>query len=103
MPSRFEPCGLSQMLAMRYGSLPIVRETGGLRDTVEPYNRYTGAGNGFSFANYDAWELSEAVRRALDCWKQPDAMHGLISTAMQADFGFEISAQEYARLYICML
>lgn len=103
MPSRFEPCGLSQMLAMRYGSLPIVRETGGLRDTVEPYNRYTGAGNGFSFANYDAWELSEAVRRALDCWKQPDAMHGLISNAMQADFGFEISAQEYARLYICML
>ena len=103
MPSRFEPCGLSQMLAMRYGSLPIVRETGGLRDTVTPYNKYTGEGDGFSFANYDAWELREAVRRALDCWKDEGVMRALVNNAMQADFGFEISAQEYAKLYICML
>ena len=103
MPSRVEPCGLSQMLAMRYGSLPIVRETGGLRDTVTPYNKYTGEGDGFSVANYDAWELREAVRRALDCWKDEGVMRALVNNAMQADFGFEISAQEYAKLYICML
>lgn len=103
MPSRFEPCGLSQMLAMRYGTLPIVRETGGLRDTVEPYNQFTGEGNGFSFANYDAWELADTVRRALDCWRNPETMKNLISNAMLADFGFDLSAQEYAKLYICML
>ena len=103
MPSRFEPCGLSQMIAMRYGSLPIVRETGGLRDTVTPYNRFTGEGNGFSFANYDAWELRDAIRLALSCWNDKDVMRGLIDHAMKADFGFEISAQEYAKLYIWML
>ena len=103
VPSRFEPCGLSQMIAMRYGSLPIVRETGGLRDTVTPYNRFTGEGNGFSFANYDAWELRDAIRLALSCWNDKDVMRGLIDHAMKADFGFEISAQEYAKLYIWML
>ena len=103
MPSRFEPCGLSQMIAMRYGSLPIVRETGGLRDTVTPYNRFTGEGNGFSFANYDAWELRDAIRLALNCWGDKEIMHGLIDHAMKTDFGFENSAQEYARLYIWML
>ena len=103
MPSRFEPCGLGQMIAMRYGAVPIVRETGGLKDTVQPYNQYTGEGNGFSFANYDAWEMRDAMRRALDCYRDPEIMAGLVSRAMQADFGFELSAQEYARLYICML
>ena len=103
MPSRFEPCGLSQMIAMRYGSLPIVRETGGLRDTVNPYNKYTAEGNGFSFANYDAWEMRDTVRSALECWQNKDHMKALVSCAMQTDFGFELSAQEYARLYICML
>lgn len=103
MPSRFEPCGLSQMIAMRYGSIPIVRETGGLRDTVVPYNRFTGEGNGFSFANFDAWEMRDAVRLALSCYGNKEIMNGLISRAMQADFGFERSAEEYARLYICML
>lgn len=103
MPSRFEPCGLSQMIAMRYGSIPIVRETGGLRDTVLPYNQFTGEGNGFSFANFDAWEMRDAILKALACYRNPEIMQGLISSAMQADFGFELSAQEYARLYICML
>ena len=103
MPSRFEPCGLSQMIAMRYGSLPIVRETGGLRDTVQPYNKYTNEGNGFSFANYDAFEMRDIIRLALDCYKDKDVMRGLISRAMSADFGFDLSAQEYARLYICIL
>ena len=103
MPSRFEPCGLSQMIAMRYGSLPIVRETGGLRDTVSPYNQFTGEGNGFSFANFDAWEMRATVHNALQCYYNPEVMQGLISSAMQADFGFDNSAMEYARLYICML
>lgn len=103
MPSRFEPCGLSQMIAMRYGSLPIVRETGGLRDTVQPYNKYTNEGNGFSFANYDAFEMRDIIRLALDCYKDKEVMRGLISRAMSADFGFDLSAQEYARLYICIL
>lgn len=103
MPSRFEPCGLSQMIAMRYGSLPIVRETGGLRDTVTPYNRFTGDGNGFSFANFDAWEMRDAIRMALECYKDEEVMHGLVTRAMKADFGFDLSAQEYARHYIWML
>ena len=103
MPSRFEPCGLSQMIAMRYGSIPIVRETGGLRDTVAPYNEYSDEGVGFSFANYDAWEMRNTVLYALSFWNNKEVMHGLISRAMQADFGFELSAQDYARLYIWML
>ena len=103
MPSRFEPCGLSQMIAMRYGSLPIVRETGGLRDTVIPYNQYTGEGDGFSFSNYDAWELRDAMRKALDCYRKPEVMEGLIRNAMSKDFGFDRSAEEYAKLYVWML
>ena len=103
MPSRFEPCGLSQMIAMRYGTLPIVRETGGLKDTVKPYNQFTGEGNGFSFANYDAWELRDAMRKAIECYYKSDVMNGLIRSAMEADFGFDRSAEEYARLYLWML
>ena len=103
MPSRFEPCGLSQMIAMRYGSLPIVRETGGLKDTVIPYNMYTGEGTGFSFANYNAHEMLDAIRKALDCYKNEETMQGLIGNAMKADFGFERSAMDYARHYIWML
>ena len=103
MPSRFEPCGLSQMIAMRYGTLPIVRETGGLRDTVKPYNQFTGEGNGFSFANYDAWELRDAIRKALECYRQPEVMNGLVRSAMETDFGFDLSAEEYAKLYVWML
>jgi starch synthase len=103
MPSRFEPCGLSQMIAMRYGTVPIVRETGGLRDTVMPYNAFTGEGTGFGFVNYDAWEMRDAIRTALGCYQNKEVMDGLIANAMKADFGFELSAEEYARLYLCML
>ena len=103
MPSRFEPCGLAQMIAMRYGTIPIVRETGGLRDTVVPYNKYTGEGTGFGFANYDAWEMRDAIRAALGSYRNKETMDRLITNAMQADFGFERSAEEYARLYLCTL
>ena len=103
MPSRFEPCGLSQMIAMRYGSIPIVRETGGLRDTVQPYNRFTGEGTGFTFSRYDAYDLKETMYRALECWSNDEIMNGLIQHAMAADFGFALSAEEYARTYLWML
>ena len=104
MPSRFEPCGLSQMIAMRYGTLPIVRETGGLKDTVKPYNQYTGEGNGFSFANYNAHEMKATVEMAVNVYRnQPDAWAKLMRNAMSEDFSFARSAEDYARLYIDML
>lgn len=103
MPSRFEPCGLSQMIAMRYGCIPIVRETGGLKDTVKPYNRFTGEGTGFTFANFDAWEMRDTIRTALSCYRNDEIMRGLINYAMQENFSFDLSAEEYARHYIWML
>ena len=102
MPSRFEPCGLSQMIAMRYGCLPSVRETGGLKDTVRPDNKVY-EGNGFSFANYNAHEMRDTVYYALGCFYDKERMRALINRAMSTDFGFELSAQEYARLFICMI
>ena len=103
MPSRFEPCGLSQMIAMRYGCLPIVRETGGLKDSVIPYNCITGEGTGFSFANFDAGEMLKIIRYALSTFEDRKAMAALIKNAMETDFSFERSAKEYVRLYISML
>ncbi len=99
MPSLFEPCGISQMIAMRYGTLPIVRETGGLKDTVTPYNEYTGEGNGFSFANYNAHEMLGCIQYALSTWWKKDARQTLIKNAMDTDFGFERCARSYAELY----
>ena len=103
MPSRFEPCGLSQMIAMRYGSVPIVRETGGLRDTVSPWENGGGSGNGLRFPHYHAGELKEQMLKALSLYRSGETMKGLIRRAMEADFGFARSAQEYAKLYLCML
>lgn len=100
MPSRFEPCGISQMIAMRYGSLPIVRETGGLCDTVIPYNKFTGEGTGFSFSGYDAHELYEAVARAVEVYADKEVMGELMDNAMAMDFGFEASAFAYGMQYI---
>lgn len=99
MPSKFEPCGLSQMIAMRYGTLPIVRETGGLRDSVKPYNKYTGEGNGFSFANFNAHEMAGTVRCACGVFSDKKSFERLQINAMNEDFGFERSAGEYARLF----
>ena len=103
MPSRFEPCGLSQMIAMRYGTLPIVRETGGLKDSVKPYNKFTGEGTGFSFADFNAHEMKDAMLLALDCYKNPVVMSSLVRQAMEADFSFDRSSEEYAMLYLWML
>jgi starch synthase len=100
MPSRFEPCGISQMLAMRYGSLPIVRETGGLRDTVAPYNEVTGEGCGYSFANYNAHEMLGVIRHALHVYRDdPQAHARLVQAAMARDYSWKASAQKYIALY----
>lgn len=100
MPSQFEPCGLSQMIAMRYGTLPVVRETGGLRDSVIPYNQYTGEGTGFSFANYNAHEMRDAVMRAVTLYREePEQWQALMGNAMAQDFSWARSAKEYLALY----
>ena len=101
MPSLFEPCGLSQIIAMRYGTLPIVRETGGLRDTVIPYNYVTGEGTGFSFANFNGDEMGDAVfRGARLFWDDHEAWNKLVEQAMKADFSWTRSAGEYIDLYL---
>lgn len=100
MPSLFEPCGLSQMIAMRYGTLPVVRETGGLRDTVAPYNQFTGEGTGFTFANFNGVEMGDAVfRGARLYWDDHAAWDHLVQNAMAADFSWVRSADEYMNLY----
>ena len=100
MPSAFEPCGISQMIAMRYGTLPIVHEVGGLKDTVAPYNYVTGEGDGFSFYHFDGFDATEAVKRALDLyWNDRNAFDHMITTAMTKDFGFARCAHMYAELY----
>ncbi len=101
MPSLFEPCGLGQLIAMRYGSLPIVRETGGLKDTVQAYNEQTDEGNGFSFANYNAHELLFTVERAVNLYEtdKEGAFKRMVGRAMRADFSWGASAQKYKELY----
>lgn len=100
MPSLFEPCGLSQMIAMRYGTLPVVRETGGLRDTVASYNQFTGEGTGFTFANFNGDEMGDAVfRGARLYWDDHAAWDHLVQNAMAADFSWVRSADEYMNLY----
>ena len=99
MPSLFEPCGIGQLIALKYGSIPIIRETGGLKDTIIPYNIYTGNGNGFSFTNYNSEELLEAVNRALDLYKDKTSWSKLIRNAMLSDNSWENSAKSYMNLY----
>lgn len=103
MPSKFEPCGLSQIIAMRYGTLPIVRETGGLKDTVIPYNEFTGEGTGFSFNNFNGDEMGDAVFRAARLfWDNRDAWNQLVTQAMSQDFSWTRSADKYLDLYFFM-
>ncbi len=103
MPSKFEPCGLSQIIAMRYGTLPIVRETGGLKDTVIPYNEFTGEGTGFSFSNFNGDEMGDAVFRAARLfWDNRDVWNQLVTQAMSQDFSWTRSAEKYLDLYFFM-
>lgn len=99
MPSLFEPCGIAQLIAMRYGTIPVVRETGGLRDSVEPYNKFTNEGTGFSFSNYNAHEMLFTLERAVDYFHNKDVWNALVKRAMQKDFGWASSAKLYMKLY----
>ena len=103
MPSRFEPCGISQLISMAYGTLPIVRETGGLKDTVQPYNEYTGEGTGFSFSRYDSDDMAGAIHYALTTYYNKPVMTQLIKNAMSIDSSCENWAYEYGKLYLGML
>ncbi len=99
MPSKSEPCGLSQMISSAYGSVPVVRETGGLYDTIKPYNVYNGEGNGFTFANYNAHEMKDAVARAVDLFKDKKKWAELVKKVMEIDFSWSVSAKKYMDLY----
>ncbi len=100
MPSLFEPCGLSQLMALRYGTVPIVRETGGLKDTVEPYNEYEGTGTGFSFVNYNAHEMLGAIRYAERIYyDRKRDWNKIVDRAMEADFSWKVSASKYTEMY----
>ena len=99
MPSRFEPCGLGQLIAMRYGSVPIVRSVGGLADTVQEYDPHTGEGNGFTFTNYDPWELFAAIVRALEVYRFTDIWRTLQQRGMAADHSWQASARRYVEVY----
>lgn len=99
MPSRFEPCGLSQLIALKYGSIPIVRETGGLKDTITPYNKFTGEGNGFSFSNYNAHEMLNILKMAIELYHNEDTWNNIFHNAVNSDFSWRSSSKEYIKLY----
>ncbi|WP_027129076.1 glycogen synthase GlgA [Fusobacterium perfoetens] len=99
MPSQFEPCGIGQLIALRYGTLPIVRETGGLKDTVTPYNKYDGTGNGFSFTNYNAHDMLHVIEGAVELYKDKKVWRKLQENAMSSDISWKESAEEYKKLY----
>ena len=100
MPSLFEPCGLSQLISMRYGTVPIVRETGGLKDTVEAYNRYDQTGTGFSFCNFQAREMLSALYYAMDVYyNHKEDWDAIALRGMQQDFSWDHSAREYEKIY----
>ena len=99
MPSRFEPCGLGQLISMRYGTIPVVKETGGLKDTVKPYNEFEDSGFGFSFANFNAHDMMYTIRRAISFYKKNKTWEKLIKRAMKQDFSWKHSAIEYEKLY----
>ena len=99
MPSKYEPCGIGQLIALRYGTIPVVRQTGGLKDTVQQYNKYTQEGNGFVFENYNAHEMMYALKRALSFYGNYDIWHKIQLNAVQADYSWKRSAKEYEALY----
>jgi len=99
MPSLSEPCGIGQLIALRYGSVPLVRETGGLKDTIIPYNEYTGEGNGFSFTHYNAHDMLYTLVQAIGLYHAPEVWPKLVKTAMSCDYSWQRSASEYSALY----
>lgn len=103
MPSLYEPCGIGQLIAMRYGCVPIVRETGGLQDTVQPYSLETGEGNGFTFQNYNAHEMFDTIMRALLLFKNKEQWNKLVVNAMTSNYSWQHSAKEYQKIYKKMI
>ncbi|MBE7680619.1 glycogen synthase GlgA [Paenibacillus sp. P13VS] len=99
MPSKFEPCGISQLLALRYGSVPLVRETGGLNDTVQAYNEFSGEGNGFSFTSFNAHDMMNTIRRAEKLYREPDHWKKIVKNGMNGDYSWDVSADEYMDIY----
>lgn len=99
MPSRFEPCGLSQLIAMRYGTIPIIRETGGLKDTVIPYNPQTKEGLGFTFKSYNAYDMLDAIKRAISIYEDKSDWQQIMKNAMQRDYSWKEQAKKYIELY----
>ncbi|MBR2334131.1 MAG: glycosyltransferase, partial [Clostridia bacterium] len=99
MPSKFEPCGLSQLIAMTYGSIPIVRETGGLKDTVEAYNPDAKTGRGFTFKTYNSYDMLDAIWRTYACFYDKDNWSKVVDNAMSGDYGWEASAKKYIEIY----
>ncbi len=99
MPSLYEPCGLSQLFSLRYGTVPIVRETGGLNDTITPYNEFTAEGTGFTFANYNAHEMLDAIKRAISVFENKEVWSSIVKNGMEQDFSWSKSAREYLELY----
>lgn len=99
MPSRFEPCGLAQLISLKYGTVPIVRKTGGLRDTIEVYNKYTGEGTGFGFENYDSADLLYSINNALEVYGDQKSWKALVKRGMEQDFSWQESAKKYISLY----
>ncbi|HVC10326.1 MAG TPA: glycosyltransferase, partial [Burkholderiales bacterium] len=100
MPSRFEPCGLGQLIALRYGTIPVVRATGGLADTIKDYDPIHERGNGFRFVPYDPWQFFAAVVRAAETFRHTESWAWLINHAMTADVSWTRSAQRYVQLYL---
>ncbi|AIQ69166.1 glycogen synthase GlgA [Paenibacillus graminis] len=99
MPSKFEPCGIGQLLALRYGSIPVVRETGGLNDTVHAYNEETGQGNGFTFKDYNAHDMMYTLRRAVSFYQKPEHWKKVTKNAFAGDYSWNVSAQQYMEIY----
>ncbi|MFN2341087.1 MAG: helix-hairpin-helix domain-containing protein, partial [Halanaerobium sp.] len=99
MPSRYEPCGLSQLISFRYGTIPVVRETGGLNDTVIPYNEETGEGTGFGFSNYNAHEMLNTIERAVSFYDQKGIWNKIVNRVMNLDYSWHSSAKKYSKLY----
>ena len=103
MPSLFEPCGLSQMMSLRYGTIPLVRETGGLKDSVEPYNEFENTGMGFSFTNYNAHEMMDIIDYALRIYADKEKWQGLVHRAMEAKLDWDKSADAYLKVFNSLL
>ena len=99
MPSLFEPCGLGQLIAMAYGTIPVVRETGGLKDTVRAYNEFTGEGNGFSFYPCEAHDMMYTIRRAIRFFSEKPVWNKLVKRALGEDFSWKESAKKYETVY----